>query len=265
MDLGLAGKVVLLTGGSSPIGGPLARGFAAEGAQVALTYCRRAEVAEKVVREIEEIGGQAMAVPLELTERSSVYAAVDAVVGQWSGIDVLVVNASPTGGPNALPVNFEQISSEVWVPQVRAEVEGALHLVQAVLPVMKPRGWGRVVFMSANIVRRGRRGEEAYTARKSALHGLNQSLAAEVFDDGVLCNVVAPGPTLTEGLLPRLPEPLQAQIAGHAPLEAKAILNAGIPHLRFSTVDDVNNVVLFLASAANGNVTGSVISVAGGH
>jgi len=236
-----------------------------KGAKVALTYHRRVEAAEKVVREIEELGGHAMAVRLDLTDRTSVHAAVSAVSAQWAGIDVLVVNASATGGPNPKPVDFEEITPETWIPLLRAEVEGAFHTVQAVLPVMRPRGWGRMVFMSANIVHRGRRGEQAYTAGKSALHGLNRSLATELFGDGVLCNVVAPGPTITEGLLDKLPAELRDKIAGRSPEETRVILNAGMPHLRFSTVDDVTNVVLFLASAANGNVTGSVLSVAGGH
>ncbi|WP_306212626.1 SDR family NAD(P)-dependent oxidoreductase [Actinoplanes sp. RD1] len=264
MELGLKGRVVLLTGGSGGIGRPLARRFAAEGAQVALTYHRRAGLAEAVVRDIEEAGAEAMAVPYDLTDRDSIEVATAAVLDRWGGIDVLVVNASATGGPSPRPVPFERVPVSTWVPQVRTEVEGAFHSVQAALPALRLRGWGRIVFMSASIVSHGRAGEEAYTAGKAALHGLSRSLATELIGDGILCNVVAPGPTLTDGLLGKLPPALRERIDGLSPGQARRILDEGMPHLRFSTVDDVVNVVLFLGSAANGNVTGSVVNVAGG-
>lgn len=265
MELGLTGKVVLLTGGSGGIGRPLARSFGREGARVALTYLRRADAAKDVAASIEEAGGEALPVQLDLTDRQSIDAAVGHVVDRWGGIDILVVNASATGGPNPKPVGFEEISADTWLPLLRSEVEGAFHTVQAVLPVMKSRDWGRIVFMSASIVHRGRKGEEAYTASKAALHGLSRTLATELFTDSIFSNVVAPGPTVTEGLLGKLPDNLRQRIADVTPEEAKRLLNEGMPHLRFSTVDDVNNTVLFLASAANGNITGNVINVDGGH
>ncbi|GAA0525926.1 3-oxoacyl-ACP reductase FabG [Paractinoplanes ferrugineus] len=265
MELGLKDRVVLITGGSGGIGRPLAQQFGAEGAHVALTYHRRAETARGVVRDIEMAGGSAMAVPYDLTDRASMDQAVAAVTDRWGDIDALVVNASATGGPNPRPEPFDQISPSTWEPQLRTEVEGAFHTVQAVLPTMRRRSWGRIVFMSASIVFRGRAGDEAYTAGKAALHGLSRSLATELFDDGILSNVVAPGPTLTEGLLGKLPPALRDKIAGRSPEQARKLLDQGMPHLRFSTVEDVTNVVVFLASAANGNVTGSVVNVAGGH
>lgn len=265
MELGLRDKVVLLTGGSGGIGRPLARAFAREGARVALTYLRRSQTAKELAAEIESAGGRALPVRLDLTDRASAEEAVAEVARQWGGIDVLVVNASATGGPNPRPVAFEEITPDVWLPQIRSEVEGAFHTVQAALPSMKSRGWGRIVFMSASIVHRGRKGEEAYTASKAALHGLSRSLSTELFEHGIFSNVVAPGPTVTEGLLEKVPPALREKIAGLEPEAAKRVLNEGMPHLRFSSTDDVNNVVLFLASAANGNVTGNVVNVDGGH
>ncbi|OJY38848.1 SDR family NAD(P)-dependent oxidoreductase [Pseudonocardia sp. 73-21] len=265
MDLGLAERTVLVTGGSGGIGRRMVARFAAEGARVAFTYRAGKERAEVLEKEIREAGGEALAVPMDLTDPGSTTAAVDTVAPVLGPVEVLVVNASATGGPAPHPVDFVDVPAATWVPQLRTEIEGAFHTVQAVLPGMCPGGWGRIVFMSASIVDRGRRGEQAYTAGKSALHGLNRSLATELASAGVLCNVVAPGPTITEGLLPKLPPALRAAIDGRPPREARALLDEGMPHLAFSTVDDVVNVVLFLASAANGNVTGSVLNVAGGR
>lgn len=265
MELGLKDKVVLLTGGSGGIGRPLARAFGREGARVALTYLSRADAAKEVADGIVAEGGAALPVRLDLTDRASVDEAVERVVREWGRIDVLVVNASASGGPNPKPVPFEEVSVDSWLPQLRSEVEGAFHTVQATLPTMKAQGWGRIVFMSASIVNRGRKGEEAYTASKSALHGLNRTLATELFEHGILSNVVAPGPTVTEGLLGKLPPQVREKVADVPPEEARRLLNQAMPNLRFSTVDDVNSAVLYLASALNGNITGNIVTVDGGH
>lgn len=267
MDLGLAGKVVLLTGGSGGIGGPTARLFASEGARVALTFRRNGEAARQLARDIEEAGpGSALAVPYDLTDPATMAAAVDTVVSTWGGLDVLVVNASPADGPKPDPVAFEDVPVDSWRGQLRAEVEGAFHTVQLALRVMRPRGWGRVVFVSASVAGRGYPGEEAYIASKTALHGLSRTLATEMGADGILSNVVAPGPTVTDKLLrDKLPPELGRSIAGMDPQARKEALNREMPHLRFSTPVDVASVVVFLGSAANGNVSGSVLEVAGGR
>ncbi|MEV5341635.1 SDR family NAD(P)-dependent oxidoreductase [Streptomyces sp. NPDC052676] len=265
MELGLKDKVVLVTGGSGGIGRPLARAYAAEGAKVALTYLNRVESAKAVAAEIEAAGGQALPVRLDLTDRQSIERAVAEVSAQWGGIDVLVVNASASGGPSPHAPAFEEVPADEWLPPLRAEVEGAFHTVQAALPAMKPRGGGRIVFMSAAIVKRGLKGAEGYAASKTALHGLSRTLGTELFEHGILSNVVAPGPVVTEGLLEKLPEELRGRVAGLAPEQAREALNQAMPFLHFSTVDDVVNATLFLGSPANGNITGNVLYVDGGQ
>ncbi|MFJ7070549.1 SDR family NAD(P)-dependent oxidoreductase [Streptomyces sp. NPDC101115] len=265
MELGLKDKVVLITGGSGGIGRPLARAFADEGAKVALTYLSRVENAKAVAAEIADGGGLALPVHLDLTDPASVRRAVAEVTEEWGGIDVLVVNASASGGPSPHAPAFDEIPAEQWLPPLRAEVEGAFHTVQATLPAMKPRGGGRIVFMSAAIVQRGLKGAEGYAASKSALHGLSRTLGTELFEHGILSNVVAPGPVVTEGLLEKLPEEVRGRVAGLDPEGARAALNKAMPFLHFSTVEDVVNATLFLASPANGNITGNVLYVDGGH
>ncbi|MFE0155588.1 SDR family NAD(P)-dependent oxidoreductase [Nonomuraea sp. NPDC059007] len=265
MELGLSGKAVLVTGGSSALGSTMARTFAEEGARVALTFHRNRAGAEKVVMEIGRRGGEAFTLPLDLAEADSVHAAVRTVEETWGGVDVLVASASPAGGPRPKTVPFEDIPAGQWRAQLRTEVEGAFHLTQAVIPGMKRRHWGRIVLMSARLVDRGMPGEEAYLASKAALHGLGRTLATELIGDHVLVNVVAPGATVTEGLLPRLPPDLRKLVASVSPEEAKRVLNEAHAPKRYSTPQEVANVVVFLASAANGHVTGSVVAVSGGH
>ncbi|MFG1706589.1 SDR family NAD(P)-dependent oxidoreductase [Nonomuraea sp. M3C6] len=264
MDLGLAGKVVLITGGSGSIGGHLARAFAAEGASVAITYHRNEDGARQVAEDVRGLGGKAIVVRYDLTERESIRAAFDAVAAEWGGVDALVINASAIAGTKVDPVAFEDVPVEEWQPSLRADVEGSFHTVQAALPWMKKNGWGRIVFISANIVQRGATGDEAFVASKMALHGLSRTLATELAPEGVLVNVVAPGPTVTKGFLARVPEEFRQRLAGKSPEEIKRALNKGEPAGHISTPEDIAGLVLYFASAVNGNVTGSVVHVAGG-
>ncbi len=265
MDLGLEGRSVFITGGSGGLGGPMARVFADEGAHVALTYHRNKSAASEVAEAVEKDGGQSLALPYDLGDEQSIRSAVDTVTAEWGGIDVLVVNASPARGPDEHRGPFETVPVETWRAQLREEVEGAFHTVQAVVPGMKARGWGRIVLMSASIVNRGMRGEEAYVASKAALHGLNRTLATELVGHGILSNAVAPGPTVTANLLPKVPPEIRATLAGLSPAEIQQVLNERIPQLRFGLPEDVARVVAFLGSDANRHVTGSVVNVAGGH
>jgi NAD(P)-dependent dehydrogenase (short-subunit alcohol dehydrogenase family) len=265
MQLGLEGKIVLVTGGSGGIGGPTARLFAREGAHVALTYHRNAGGAEKVASGIEQEGGTALALRMDLGDPGSISAAVESVAAAWGGPDVCVLSASTAAGPDpANPVRFESVPAREWRDSLRSEVEGAFHTVQAVLPGMRDRRWGRLVFLSASLVGRGFTGEEAYTAGKSALHGLSRTLATELVADGVLSNVVAPGPTITDRMLAKVPESIRGELAGQSLADVRRILEARMPHLRFTTPEEIARVVVFLSSPANQAITGAVIPTSRG-
>jgi 3-oxoacyl-[acyl-carrier protein] reductase len=264
MDLELAGKVAFVTGGSGGIGRAIAKAFAAEGAAVALTYHQHEVAAKQVTDEITGRGGTALPVSLDLTLAASIRSAVQRVVDAWGGVDTLVVNASPAAGPSPDPKRFEDVPVPAWQGQLRAEVEGAFHLTQAVVPLMRAQHCGRLVFISASVVGRGFPGEEAYIASKLALHGLSRTLATEVYADGVLCNVVAPGPTITPNLLSKVAPQVRAEVIAQGPAAGRAALEKAMPQLRFSTADEVARVVTFLGSPANGNVSGAVVDVSGG-
>ncbi|MEV4570547.1 SDR family oxidoreductase [Nonomuraea sp. NPDC049419] len=265
MELGLAGKVVLVTGGSGSIGAAMAEAFAAEGARVALTFRDNAQRAEELAGVIGERGGRAMVVKYDLADPAAIRSCVSAVLDEWGRLDVLVLSASAQDGTRTAPVNFEDVPPEEWSPLLRADVEGSFHTVQAVLPAMRRQAWGRIILISANIVARGATGDEAFVSSKMALHGLGRTLATELAPDGILVNVVAPGATVSRGFLRRFPEEKQARFAELDDVQIKRMLNQDRPVGKVSTPADVANTVLFLASEANGNVSGQVIHVAGGH
>src|SRR5688500_2003983 len=141
MDLGLEGKVVLVTGGSGSLGAAMVTAFAAAGARTALTYRHNADRANELARAVERRGGQVLVVKYDLAGRASIRSAVGTVVGEWGGLDVLVLNASAQDGTRTTPVAFEDIPAEHWQEALRADIDGSFHTVQAALPAMKRQGW----------------------------------------------------------------------------------------------------------------------------
>lgn len=246
MDRGFEGRVVVVTGGSSGIGAALAVAYGREGAWVAITYLTNRDGAEQTARAVEEAGGEAMTVLFDLTDPDSAGALADAVVDRWGRIDVLVANAVqwPERSPDG---RFEHLPRSSWEEGLRANVEGAFALVQAVVGRMRSAGWGRILFMSTGLAEEGMPGAETYTAAKAALHGLARSLAWDVGRDGILVNVLAAGLTLTSGNRTRLPQEVRDRMADRLPLG------------RFSEPEEVTAPALFLTSAANTSITGEVI------
>ena len=248
MKLGLDGRVVLVTGAGQGIGAAVARRFGAEGARVAVGYRSDAVVAADVAREVEEAGGTAIAVRLDITEPESVRAAVELVERELGAVQVLANCAGdfPQPGP------FAQLSDDDWRRALRDQLEGPGTVIRAVLPGMTASGWGRIVSVSSVHAAVGNRGVVAHTAAKSGLHGLTRSLARELGPSGILVNAVLPGLTLTDRARARFPE------------EHVATASAAIPSGHPSTPDGVAALIVFLASAANENVTGELVRAAGG-
>lgn len=250
MDLQLSGRVALVTGGSRGIGRAAALLLAREGARVALTYRTRADEANAVV---EEIGENAVALPLDLADHGSIRAAVGAVAERWGRLDVLVANAMDPCGltPWAAPA-FEEQAARTWQPFLRTNVEGPYAVVQAVVPAMRERGFGRIVMISGTSGVDGLPGAAALTTAKAALHGLVRTLTKELGPAGVLVNAVLPGTTLTE------------QIEALLPAAARAAREQASPLRRLLRPEDVVPAIAFLASPANTGVTGEMVRVSGG-
>jgi NAD(P)-dependent dehydrogenase (short-subunit alcohol dehydrogenase family) len=248
MDTGLKGRVVLVTGASKGIGAATARAFGAEHARVAITYHHNLAAAESVAGSVEAAGGEAMAVPFGLEDPSSAIEAVQAVSDRWGDVEVLVANAVDWGGdaPPDPSIRFEDVPLDQWQRMIAANLIGTVAVVRSVLPGMRRSGWGRIVLISSSVAEEGLPGPGPYGMAKSALHGLSRSLAWEGGRDGILVNVVAPGFTLTESR-PPIPNTVIDALAG------------AIPTRRLSAPDDVARLIVFIGSAANGNLTGEVI------
>lgn len=248
MDLGFHERVALVTGGSKGIGAAIAVALGREGARVALTYRDAADRAAAVAKRVEQAGGEALTVPLDLTDHATIGAAVDAVRARWGGIDVLVANA--VQWPRAEPGrgrHFADVEPSTWRAELRANLEGTFATVRAALAAMRGRPDGRIVFISSGVAEEGLPGAWSYAAAKAGLHGFARSLAWDLGPEGILVNVVATGFTLTETNRERMPA------------EALDRFAATTLTRRLSEPEDVAALVTYLASAANRSVTGEVV------
>ncbi|WP_441291343.1 SDR family NAD(P)-dependent oxidoreductase [Sorangium sp. KYC3313] len=254
MELGLEKRAALVTGGSQGIGKEVALQLAAEGARVALTYRSEREKAREVVREIEGRGGEAVALELDLGSVESVKAAVAATVARFGQIDVLVNNA--VRWSERLPweaPRFEDIPLAEWQGVIHDNIDGAFAAIQAAVPSMRARGWGRIVNVSSGVALDGVVGAGPYAAAKAALHGLTSVLARELGPHGILTNVVVPGLTLTD------------RVSAQASPELVAQRGKAYPVGRLLRPEEVAPTIVFLCSAANTAVTGEIVRASGGR
>ena len=254
MDLGLAGRVVVVTGGSSGIGRAAAERFAQEGANVVITYRSDRQKAEAVAATIRSTGREVIVGQLDLANRDSIQKVIDSALSRWDRIDVLVNNAVnwvPVADARTVP--FELFPPNEWEPLMRSNIEGPVSAIQAVLPAMRRTRWGRIVNVSSVAAVDGMPKYSWYAAAKAALHGLTHTLARELGPDGILVNVVMPGATLTD------------RVSRHFSPGALERQAAMLPIRRIPDPEEVATTIVFLSSAANTAITGEVVRVSGGR
>lgn len=249
MDLGLSGKVVLITGGSKGIGKATVLRYAEEGARVVFTFANDSSASSSVVKEIEERGGIVEAVQMDLTQSSSIQEAVSSVGRKYGPIAVLVNNA--VAGARH-PVRIAESDPEEWLQMIDHNLKSAYLITKTVLPFMKGGQWGRIVHVSSEIAEDGMAGASSYMTAKAGLHGFSRALAVELASEGIYSNVVLPGLTLTERNLRDFPAEMLQKFS------------SSMPTRRLGTPEDVASLITFLGSAANSFVNGEMIRVTGG-
>lgn len=244
-------KTVIVTGGGGGIGGALCRSFAEEGAAVAVLD-RDLAAARSVADALNEAGARTLALDCDITERSSVDAAIERTVADLGPIDVLVNNAGWD-----LFVPFLDTEPDDWARLIDINLVGSLNMHHAVLPAMVERGAGRVVNIASDAARVGSSGEAVYAACKAGIVAFSKTLAREHSRHGVTFNVVCPGPTDT-ALLATVTD------AAANPEKLREAFRRAIPIGRLGQPDDLAGAVLFFASDDAAFVTGQVLSVSGG-
>jgi 3-oxoacyl-[acyl-carrier protein] reductase len=252
MDLGLQGKVCVVTGASRGIGLAVARRLCEEGSRV-LFVARDAEALEEAA---EGCGGEYLAV--DVTSPEADRRIIATCAEQMGGVDVLVNNA---GTSRSVPL--DDLTDDDFDEQWRLHVLAPFRLMQEAAPRMAARGAGRIVNVSSSSGKRPGQRNVAYSVTKAALLSLSRAFADRWAAENVLVNAVAPGPVATE--LWTGPGGLGEQIAGEGRAqEAVDAAAAKIPLGRFAEPHEVADVIVFLCSQRASTVTGAAWSADGG-
>jgi 3-oxoacyl-[acyl-carrier protein] reductase len=246
LDSGLAGKTVLVTGGSRGIGRAIVERFARDGAEVTFFYRGNAAAAAEVVAEAQAAALKVTAEQVDVRDAPGVAAAVDRLVTGWGRIDVLVNNAG------VIRDNLLGLLEDEDVRTVlETNVGGVFHVTRAVVPHMIARRAGKIVNLSSVAGEKGGRGQTNYAASKGAINAFTRALAVELAPRKITVNCVAPGVIETE-MSQAVREMAGDEVKGRILLR------------RFGQPQDVAHAVWFLASRFADYVTGEVLHVDGG-
>jgi 3-oxoacyl-[acyl-carrier protein] reductase len=251
MDLGLAGKVVLVTGAGQGLGRAIGLAFGAERAHVAFHYRASADGAEAAAAQARGLGGKSLAVGADLLVEADVTSAVDRVERELGPIDVLVNNAAATQRKL-----FLETTAADWDAQIDVTVKGTLRITQAVVGRMAARRSGAVVNLMGDSGRVGESRLLVTATARAATVGLTKSLAREFARAGIRANCVSIALVQTDRFDAH---------AGGADDERMKKIVAQYPLGRVGRAEDVTPMVLLLASPRAAWVTGQIVSVNGGY
>lgn len=245
----LAGKTVLVTGASSGIGAHLARVASAAGARVVLG-ARRVERLQQLAQEIGEVGGQALAVALDVTDRDSVETAFDAAEAAFGVVDVVLNNAGIGNGQRVL-----EVSEADWRAMLSTNLDGVWRVAQcAAQRLAKAQRPGRIVNIASMLGLRVGTGYSHYCAAKAGVVQLSKSLALELARYQIRVNAIAPGYFKTE-----MNDDYFDSDKG------QAYIRDTVPMRRLGSLQELEGPFLLLASEAGAFMTGAVLAVDGGH
>ena len=252
MDLGIKGRVALVTGGSRGIGRAAADALAREGAIVAVA-ARGAEGVDAAVAALRDGGGRAEGIVMDMSHPLGPADAVARAAAMLGPVEILVANA---GGPP--PGRFLDADDEGWDIAVQQNLLGTIRLIRAALPGMRAAGWGRIVTVTSTSVREVIDGLALSNATRAGVAGAVRTLAREVAGEGITVNNVLPGPILTD----RMRQLLSAQPDLDVAIAARGAQN---PTGRVGDPAEVGDLVAFLASDRAAFINGASVMIDGGE
>jgi 3-oxoacyl-[acyl-carrier protein] reductase len=238
----LDGKTALITGATGGIGAAIARALHAQGANVALSGRRAAELESLAAA----LGERAVAFPADLADPEAPGKLVEAIEARFGALDILVNNAGLTRDMLAL-----RMGDADWNAVLEVDLTAPFRLARSALRGMMKRRHGRIISIASIVGVTGNAGQANYAAAKAGLIGMSKSLAQEVATRGVTVNVIAPGF-------------VQTAMTDAIPEAARTALLARIPTQKLGQPEDIAGACAYLASAEAGWVTGQTLHVTGG-
>jgi 3-oxoacyl-[acyl-carrier protein] reductase len=245
-NIDLTGRSAVVTGAARGIGHAIAERLLASGARVALWDVDAAAV-DVAARALGE-RGKVHAAVADVTDDISIDAAVTSTVGRFGGIDILVNNAGIAGGSKP---SWEFTPAE-WRQVIEVDLTGVFLCCRAVVPVMRPRGWGRIVNVASIAGKEGNPNAAHYSAAKAGVIGFTKALGKELATAGVLVNCITPAVIETDILKQITPEHV-------------AYMKSKIPMGRFGKVEEAAALVAWLCSEDCSFTTGGVFDLSGGR
>jgi 3-oxoacyl-[acyl-carrier protein] reductase len=260
MELGLNDKVVIVTGGTRGIGADIARGFAEEGARVAICARTQADLEARSTEIARATGATVIGVPVDLSRRGEPERLIEQVVSRFGRLDVLVNSAGVAPGGN-----IEELTDDDWERGIQLKLLGLVRCTRAAIPVMRRQGGGRVVNVVGNDGVKCAYWEIVPAICCAAELIFTATLAEEYGPEGIYVNAVNPGPVET-GLMRGLFE----QVARRRGLSVEEVVDAHVESIplklgRIAEPREVTDVVLFLASDRASFVNGVSVNVDGGQ
>jgi 2-hydroxycyclohexanecarboxyl-CoA dehydrogenase len=242
-------RVAVVTGGGSGMGRAICRHLGDQGHRVGVLDVN-ADGAGEVALELQAAGIDALAVPVDVSERPAVDSALDQVRAAFGPVEIMVTSAGIEGFES-----FLDISAESWDRMMAVNLTGTFHCLQAVVPDMVTAGWGRIVTISSSSAQSGTRRMAHYVASKGGVIALTKALALDLASSGITVNTIPPGVIDT----PMMRRPIESgAMASMEQVLARA------PMGRAGTPDDIAAACAFLCSDGAGYITGQLIGVNGG-
>ncbi|MFC7685452.1 3-oxoacyl-[acyl-carrier-protein] reductase [Ureibacillus sp. GCM10028918] len=242
----LDGKTAVVTGASRGIGRAIALQLATEGANVVVNFSGSEQKASEVVKEIQDLGSQAIAVQANISDSESVQQLMNAAIEQFGAIDILVNNAGITRD-NLLM----RMKEDEWDDVINTNLKGVFLCTKAVTRQMMKQRAGRIINISSIVGVMGNAGQANYVAAKAGVIGLTKTTARELASRNILVNAIAPGFISTE-MTDTLPE------------DVKSAMLSQIPLAKLGNPEDVSKAVVFLASDDASYMTGQTLHIDGG-
>ena len=246
--ISLENQVAIVTGGSRGIGAAAGIILAKAGANVLFTYMQNEAAAREVQEEIEALGRKCIAMKANVAKPKNAKKVIEKAMQKFGQVDILVNNAGIwTYG------EMGKMSEEVWDETIGTNLNGTFYMINAVVPYMKKRHFGKIINISSTAGQRGEAFHSHYAASKGAIISLTKSLSTELGVYNINVNSVAPGWVDTD---------LSADVLRNQKHVEE--VRKGIPIGRIPTADDIAGSILFLASDLARHITGEILNVNGG-